>query len=182
MTGLSFTISGIPSCMTGHVSSYNPSSSDNSAVGLCSEKLDSEIGGDGKGSMPNQEPWLSSSEVCSLSKKPRTPASTMIVEEHVDPFLDITIGGDDSEGDDDCVWLDSESVSLVLDPLRSDLLSCLLLVPSCVYEGLLAFTMFPSASLQSLFLVASIPRPSPPASSSFSLWRAMCRSGISVSH
>lgn len=48
---------------------------------------------------------------------------------------------------------------------------------NCVNEGRLVLTIFPLASLQSLFLVANMPRPSPPASSSFSLWRAMCLSG-----
>lgn len=88
----------------------------------------------------------------------------MIVDEAVDPVRDIGIWGEESAEEED---------------LRSGRESARRLVPSWTYEGLLAFTMFPSASLQSLFLVASIPSPSPPASSSFSLWRAMCRSSRS---
>jgi hypothetical protein len=44
------------------------------------------------------------------------------------------------------------------------------------YEGRRVFTILPLASRQSRFLVASTPKHSPPASSSFSLWRAMCLS------
>lgn len=50
------------------------------------------------------------------------------------------------------------------------------------YEGRRVFTILPLASRQSLFLVASTPKPSPPASSSFSLWRAMCLSVEAISH
>lgn len=75
-------------------------------------------------------------------------------------------------------FLSLSSEELAFEDLRSERLSCRLLAPSCVYEGRLELTIFPSESLQSLFLVASIPSPGPPASSSFSLWRAICLSGI----
>ena len=88
----------------------------------------------------------------------------MIVDEAVDPVRDIGI------------WEEESAEVEEEEDLCSGRESARRLVPSWTYEGLLAFTMFPSASLQSLFLVASIPSPSPPASSSFSLWRAMCRS------
>lgn len=96
--------------------------------------------------------------------------STIIVEEAVDPVLDIGICDEESEEREESV--DAVEAFLSLRPLPIDLL----LAPSCVYEGLLAFTILPSASLQSRLRVASMPRPSPPASSSFSLWRAICRS------
>jgi hypothetical protein len=93
-----------------------------------------------------------------------------MVDEAEDPVRDMGIWGEEIV--EWVVWL----LVLASDALRSGRPICLLLAPSCVYEGRLAFTMFPSASLQSLFLVANIPNPSPPASSSFSLWRAICRS------
>lgn len=99
------------------------------------------------------------------------PSSTMIVEEAVEPLRDINCE-EESE--------DSELVSEALEDLRSEREEAVaidrLLAPSDTYEGLLAFTMFPSESRQSLFRVARTPNPSPPASSSFSLWRDMCRS------
>jgi len=91
----------------------------------------------------------------------------MMVDEAVDPVRDIGVWEDECE---------LVLVSEALEDLRSGREVWRLLVPSCTYEGLLALIMFPAASLHSLFLVASIPSPSPPASSSFSLWRAMCRS------
>lgn len=97
-----------------------------------------------------------------------TSVSTTIVEDDVDPVLDMA-EGDGSEDMVDWRLLHLRLSSLELDPLRSVRLICLLLAPSWVYEGLLALTIFPSASLHSLFLVAKTPRPSPPASSSFSL-------------
>ena len=93
--------------------------------------------------------------------------STIMVDEAVDPVRDMGIWEEECE---------LVLVSEALEDLRSGREVWRLLVPSCTYEGLLALIMFPAASLHSLFLVASIPSPSPPASSSFSLWRAMCRS------
>lgn len=52
---------------------------------------------------------------------------------------------------------------------------CLRFSPSCLY-GRLPCMILPFSSLQRRFRVARCPRPSPPASSSFSLWRAIWRS------
>jgi hypothetical protein len=98
--------------------------------------------------------------------------STEIVGEAKELVCDIGIWGEESPDKREELVLAFEAV----EGLRAGLYICRLLAPSCACEGRLAFTMFPSASLQSLFRVASIPSPSPPASSSFSLWRAMCRS------
>lgn len=136
-----------------------------------------DVGGEGRADRPSQE----SSVICGSdlsSGFPDTLVSTIIVEEAVDPALDI---GDGAAGitDSPCAKFLLSSV-LAFDPFRSGRVICLLLAPSCVYEGRLALTIFPSASLQSLFLVANTPKPSPPASSSFSLWRAICLSKIIV--
>lgn len=74
--------------------------------------------------------------------------------------------------------LSDDDDELDFEVFLSGRLSCRLLGPSCVYEGRRELTIFPSVSLQSLFLVASIPNPGPPASSSFSLWRDICLSGV----
>lgn len=102
----------------------------------------------------------------------------MIVDEAVEPIRDIGISSDWEENDEMIESFLSLSDGLDFEVFLSGRLSCRLLVPSCVYEGRLELTIFPSVSLQSLFLVANTPNPGPPASSSFSLWRAMCLSRI----
>ncbi len=80
--------------MTGHESSYNVSSSDNSGLGLCSAYCVSEIGGEGRVEISNQDGRFSSSDFVSCcSRYNGAPVSTMIVEEVAEPVLDIGTGG-----------------------------------------------------------------------------------------
>ena len=60
--------------------------------------------------------------------------------------------------------------------LRSGREIWLRFTPSCKIMGQRESTILPFESLQSLFRIARTPSPSPPASSSFSLCRAMCLS------
>jgi hypothetical protein len=71
-------------------------------------------------------------------------------------------------------------VELVLEILRSGREIWRRLAPSCMCRREL--TILPFESLQSLFRVARTPSPSPPASSSFSLCRAMCLSVKLLNH
>jgi len=164
----------------GHAVSYNPSNSFNSGGGddwLPEWRLDSDIGGDGKAAICIQG-WCwgrskCSSKVCESSVAYGSPVvSTIIVELDLDRIVEIELGGEGRE------WWSSicPSLSSSLMALRCARLICLLFKLSCVHEGRRALTIFPSASLQSLFLVARTPRPSPPASSSFSLCRFICLS------
>jgi hypothetical protein len=73
-----------------------------------------------------------------------------------------------------------ELLELALESFRSAREVWRLFTPSVVYDGLLEFTILPVSSLQSLLRVARTPSPSPPASSSFSLWRAICLSVVLV--
>lgn len=129
----------------------------------------------------SQESWgflISSSNLSSsslLCSYVSDPVSTMIVED-AELVLDMFMGEGRVAGMTDWPGAIFSSLMVVRDGFRSALVICRRLVPSCVYDGRRALTMLPSASLQSLFLVANIPNPSPPASSSFSLWRAMCLS------
>lgn len=109
------------------------------------------------------------------------PLSTTMVENVGDGWWEIGVSRQagvsecGEEQDDEAV----EFPSSLLEGFRAGRFTCLRLAPSCVYVGLLELTMLPFSSLQSLFLVAKTPNPSPPASSSFSLWRAMC---LSITH
>lgn len=106
------------------------------------------------------------------------PVSTMIVED-AEPDLDMLMGEGREAGMTNWPGVMFSSLMVVREDFRSVRVIWRRLVPSCVYDGRRALTMLPSASLQSLFLVAKTPNPSPPASSSFSLWRAICLSSRS---
>jgi hypothetical protein len=151
------------------------------AVDEC--RLGSESGGEGRALMSNH---ASSSVLCTSSGSGYSYLA--VSTSMIDPVLERTLamGLEGDVGDGRALMRAWPRVLIVLSTgvilgFFSTRLICRLFVVSCVYDGRLALTIVPLESLQSLFLVARTPNPSPPASSSFSLWRAMCRSSNIVS-